>query len=91
MKITAALVMAILVAASPPVEARIKRSAVALHQFVQKQACPATGLHRLPCPGYQIDHKVPLKCHGADAPDNLQWLTIQAHKEKTRREARHCR
>lgn len=71
-------------------QARTPRSHAVLQKFVQHQACPGTGLHRLPCPGYQIDHKVPLKCHGDDAPHNLQWLTTQAHKDKTRREARHC-
>jgi hypothetical protein len=70
--------------------ARQNRSTVERHAFVKEQACPATGRHRLPCPGYHIDHIVPLKCGGPDVPANMQWLTITDHKAKTRREARLC-
>jgi hypothetical protein len=72
-------------------QAEYARSKKALRAFVNQQACPSTGLHRLPCPGWQIDHIIPLKCLGLDDPENLQWLTIAEHKEKTRREARECR
>jgi len=93
MRLKNAVKLALLLAAlaALPVQARIARSEAARLAFVQLQACPGTGLHQLPCPGYQIDHKIPLKCHGPDTPANLQWLTTEAHKGKTRREARHCR
>jgi 5-methylcytosine-specific restriction endonuclease McrA len=61
------------------------------HAFVKEQACPSTGRHRLPCPGWQIDHVQPLKCNGPDNTANLQWLTVEDHKAKTKREARLCR
>lgn len=67
------------------------RSKKALRSFVTQQACPSTGRHRLPCTGWQIDHVIPLKCLGLDEPENMQWLTVEAHKEKTRREAKECR
>jgi hypothetical protein len=35
-------------------------------------------------PGYQRDHRVPLCRDGADAVGNMQWLTVEAHKDKTR-------
>jgi len=35
-------------------------------------------------PGYEVDHIVPLARGGADKPSNMQWLTIPAHREKTR-------
>ncbi len=35
-------------------------------------------------PGYEVDHIVPLARGGADKPSNMQWLTIPAHKRKTR-------
>jgi 5-methylcytosine-specific restriction endonuclease McrA len=86
-----AILLIALYALSTGVEARIDRSSVERHGFVKQQACPSTGQHRLPCPGWQIDHVVPLKCLGADKPENMQWLTVQDHKEKTKREIRECR
>lgn len=73
------------------VSAAAARSNAARLSFVRLHPCPATGQARLPCPGYQIDHVIPLKCNGADHPDNMQWLTIKAHKQKTKREAKLCR
>lgn len=52
---------------------------------------PATGKPRGRCPGWEVDHAIPLKCGGADHRSNMQWLTVEAHKDKTRREARLCR
>lgn len=71
--------------------AKIQRSREAIAEFKRLQPCPANGNSYGPCPGYQIDHVKPLKCHGADAPANMQWLTIEDHKAKTKREARWCR
>jgi hypothetical protein len=34
--------------------------------------------------GYQIDHKVPLYAGGCDCPENMQLLTTQEHKIKTK-------
>jgi hypothetical protein len=39
-----------------------------------------------PCPGYVIDHIVPLKRGGTDAPDNMQWQTVADGKAKDRTE-----
>lgn len=61
-----------------------------LRAFVNQQACPATGLHRLPCKGYVIDHIKPLACGGADDPSNLQWQTREDAKAKDRWERREC-
>lgn len=72
-------------------DARIHRDPTVRHAFVKQQACPSTGRHRLPCPGWEIDHRIPRKCKGADLVENLQWLTVEAHKEKTKREAKDCR
>jgi len=68
-----------------------KRSPSVVNQFKRGNPCPANGNQRGPCPGYEIDHLRPLKCGGADVPSNMQWLTINAHREKTKREARSCR
>ena len=72
-------------------DAKIPRSREAIAEFKQLQPCPANGNRYGPCPGYDIDHRVPLKCAGADSPDNMQWLTKDEHKAKTSREARWCR
>ena len=55
------------------------------------QPCPATGQPRGACPGYQVDHRTPLCNGGADRVDNLQWLSIEEHKRKTRIDVRSCR
>jgi 5-methylcytosine-specific restriction endonuclease McrA len=53
--------------------------------------CPASGATAGRCVGWQVDHITPLKCGGADAPHNMQWLTVEQHKIKTAAEAKLCR
>lgn len=67
------------------------RSPAAIAEFKRENPCPATGERRGSCPGYQIDHRIPLKCGGDDVIANMQWLTVEAHKEKTKSEAAWCR
>lgn len=52
--------------------------------FVKLHACPSTGRHQLPCPGYVIDDDVALDCGGQDAVANKRWQTIAAAKAKDR-------
>ncbi|MDR2905636.1 MAG: HNH endonuclease [Helicobacteraceae bacterium] len=59
--------------------------------FMLSHPCPSTGKTKGACPGYQVDHVIPLKCGGADHRSNMQWLTISDHKAKTKREAKLCR
>jgi hypothetical protein len=49
-----------------------------------RPSLPTTGATRGPCNGYVIDHVVPLKRGGADALDNMQWLTRHDAKLKDR-------
>ncbi len=72
-------------------EARIHRSQVVRHAFVKEQACPSTGRHRLPCPGWVIDHVIALACGGEDAVSNLQWQTTEDAKAKDKWETKGCR
>lgn len=51
----------------------IRRSDV-LRAFKQIHPCPATGFSTGACPGWSIDHILPLACHGCDEVGNLQWL-----------------
>jgi len=37
-----------------------------------------------------MDHITPLCAGGADAVENLQWITKEAHKAKTRIDVRNC-
>jgi len=48
----------------------------------------ATGETGGACPGYQIDHRMPLGHGGADEPANMQWLSVDANRAKTARERR---
>lgn len=66
------------------------RSKSALRAFVKKESCPSTGKHRLPCPGYVIDHINPLACGGADDPSNMQWQTKEEAKAKDKWERMGC-
>jgi 5-methylcytosine-specific restriction endonuclease McrA len=66
-------------------EARTARSYKARAEFKRLQPCPATGKSSGPCPGWEIDHVVPLYKDGADSPANMQWLKIEQHREKHRK------
>lgn len=52
----------------------ICRSEKAKRQFAGLYACPATGKHSTSCPGWQIDHVIPLVDGGCDSVVNMQWL-----------------
>ena len=65
---------------------RIARSTEQKDAFKKAQPCPATGKSTGSCPGYVIDHVVPLKRGGADRPENMQWQTKDAAKAKDKTE-----
>ena len=66
------ILVAVLLALTLDVEAKTTRSASAVREFKRQQPCPATGRKSGPCPGYVIDHVVPLCGGGADHPSNMQ-------------------
>ncbi len=82
-----------LVAAVGPLvaEAREQRSSLVVAAFKRESPCPATKKKAGPCPGWQVDHVQPLCAGGKDTVDNLQWLTVQEHKIKTRSDSKACR
>ena len=70
--------------------AKIHRSSAAKNAFKRMQPCPATGQPRDACPGWIIDHIVPLCAGGADAPANMQWQTAANAHLKDLGEWREC-
>jgi 5-methylcytosine-specific restriction endonuclease McrA len=88
MKARAAL---ILLALSLTAQARIPRDAAQVRAFRAEHPCPSTGLKRGACPGWDVDHIVPLCAGGADHPSNLQWLSKDDHNWKTFVDVRECR
>ena len=72
-------------------EARIPRDMSQVRAFRNENPCPATGLKRGACPGYQVDHTVPLCGGGPDKVANMYWLSIADHKFKTFIDLRECR
>lgn len=50
------------------------RSKVTIARFRQLYACPSTRKNTGACPGWAIDHVIPLDCGGVDAVYNMQWL-----------------
>ena len=55
----------------------IKRSSAVRAEFKSIHPCPVTGLPSGPCPGWQIDHVMPLDCGGCDSVSNMQWLPVE--------------
>lgn len=52
----------------------VKRSAASIYAFRKYHPCPVTGRVSGACPGWAVDHVIPLACGGVDAPVNMQWL-----------------
>lgn len=89
--IRALFLIAGLVMAWAPADARQPRSRAVLREFQRLYPCPSTGLKTGACPGWQRDHEWPLECGGSDTVANLQWLQIAVHWAKTRVDNARCR
>jgi hypothetical protein len=61
---------------------KIARDPRQTNAFKKQHPCPSTGNTSGSCPGYVIDHVIPLKRGGADSPGNMQWQTEGAAKLK---------
>ena len=67
------------------------RNKAVIRAFRAESPCPSTGKASGACPGWQIDHREALVCGGTDTVENLQWLTVEEHRAKTRAEVKLCR
>jgi hypothetical protein len=59
--------------------------------FKVQQPCPATGQARGACPGFVVDHIMPLCAGGLDGAANMQWQPADEAKAKDRVERVQCR
>ena len=55
----------------------IRRSSAVITAFRRVHPCPSTGLTTGACPGWAIDHQIPLAVGGCDAVSNMGWLPLQ--------------
>jgi len=73
------------------VDAKTFRSSSVRAEFQRQQPCPETGATKGKCPGYVVDHVIPLCAGGPDSPANMQWQTVQDAKAKDKLEWEQCR
>lgn len=71
-----------------PADARMRSVITA---FIKANPCPSTGLNKAPCPGWVVDHGIPLCAGGADAPHNLFWQEKKTSYKKDVEERALCR
>jgi hypothetical protein len=64
------------------VNGKTARSPAARKSFQASHPCPATHRTSGACPGYVIDHVIPLKRGGADSPANMEWQSLSEAKAK---------
>jgi hypothetical protein len=86
----AAVVVALLLH-SAATASDFSRSAREVRVFRSTHPCPSTDRYRGACPGYQVDHSIPLCAGGPDHQANLHWLSSADHRFKTFIDVRECR
>ena len=84
------VVLLSLLLALPAAAERIPRSAAEVLAFKRHNLRPATGQRRGACPGYAVDHVVPLGVGGQDLSENMQWIKNRDHRIKTLVDVREC-
>lgn len=67
------------------------RDARQVRLFRHTHPCPATQSIKGACPGYVVDHIVPLCAGGADDTGNMQWQEYRVSLAKDKDERALCR
>ena len=67
------------------------RDRAQVREFRKDNPCPATGQVKGACPGYVVDHIIPLCAGGPDNPSNMQWQDKKQALEKDKTEWALCR
>lgn len=86
-RLSAATCLALLISSSV---LGAERSQSVRAEFVRKNVCPSTGKNYGRCPGWQVDHMESLCAGGKDEVSNLQWLSIEQHRLKTKIDVLRC-
>lgn len=71
-----------------PVEGRDRNVPAA---FQREFPCPSTGKTTGACPGWERDHHIALCAGGPDTVANMNWMTIEDHRAKTKLDMKECR
>ena len=58
-------------------QGRIIRSSKPVYAFRLAHPCPVTFKTTGACPGWSIDHVIPLASGGCDILENMQWLPVE--------------
>lgn len=90
MKYIIAFILAATMAHNAFAEDDIRNPAV-VAQFRKLNACPATGKIQRTCPGFVVDHMIPLCAGGPDTVDNMMWQAKLASYKKDIMERAICR
>lgn len=78
------LIICLAACCQTPTQPDKKRDATMRKLFLANNPCPSTGKNKGACPGYVVDHIVPIKRGGGDNPYNMQWQNVQDAKDKDR-------
>jgi hypothetical protein len=75
----------------PVADAGTPRSEAAVRAFKKANPCPVAASTTHSCPGYVVDHIIPLCGGGIDAPGNMQWQKAEDSYLKDTRERAYCK
>lgn len=68
----------------------LARDPAQVRAFRKDHPCPATNQTTGACPGWVVDHMIPLCAGGPDDPANMQWQDYALSKQKDKFEVELC-